>query len=102
MILRTVNIECLEDGLFDGPQSFSTVDLRENNISFIDSYLIYGLNNLKCLNLADNRIDRIPFNLLKNNNKIEVFTFSNIYQYQLFTQNTSERNTIDASFFSKQ
>jgi Leucine-rich repeat (LRR) protein len=70
--IESANIECLEDGLFDGSQSLTDVRMRYNKLEFFDPRLLFSLTNLQILYLSYNQIDRIPHNLLKYNNQINL------------------------------
>jgi Leucine-rich repeat (LRR) protein len=79
--LESVNIKCLEDGIFDGSVSLKSVSLKNNKIEFLDPKLFYGLINLKSFNLAYCSFSRIPSNLLKNNNIVQVSIGANKINY---------------------
>jgi Leucine-rich repeat (LRR) protein len=74
--MRYLNLRCLEDGLFDGSQLVNNIQFQNNKLEFFDPRLLFTLTNLRSFYLSFNKIDRIPHNFLKHNDKIERFALT--------------------------
>lgn len=70
------NLNNLNDRQFINQEQLQELNLRNNNITYVDKDAFKSVNNLKLLYLSNNKIDDLPINLFDDNRSLQTLDLS--------------------------